>query len=118
MLISCLTCIEQVYQLLIERMNYGSVEVRNDSQGNRYSLQCRLSGISQDNCFVTSYQWYKDGTLICGAVMPTLNFSSLTLLDSGNYSCEVYFRLRQHGFGTIKLSMTYTLNIPSESKLY
>ena len=52
--------------------------------GQSYSLTCEVSGASGP---VTAYQWRKDGAAV--STGPTLSFSSLTLSDASQYTCQV-----------------------------
>ena len=53
--------------------------------GRNYSLTCEVSGTSDP---VSSYQWRKGDTMFSEAG-PTLSFSSLSLSDAGQYTCQV-----------------------------
>jgi hypothetical protein len=53
--------------------------------GQSYSLTCEVSGASGP---VSAYQWRKDGTVL-SETGPTLSFSSLSLSDAGQYTCQV-----------------------------
>ena len=81
--------------------------------GQSYSLSCIVRGINGLN-HSTTYQWFKDQSLLPGEMASILYFSALTLSDTGNYSCEVYIRSTQQGHGTIIASSSHNLNFPSE----
>ena len=51
--------------------------------GQNYTLSCNSSAN------ITSYQWMKDGRILMNEVEEVISFNPLTLLDDGNYSCEV-----------------------------
>ena len=51
--------------------------------GQNYSLTCIVSGAR-----VTSYQWWKDGTVL-SVTAPILSLSPIGLSDAGQYSCNV-----------------------------
>ena len=53
--------------------------------GQSYSLTCEVSGASGP---VSAYQWRKDGAVL-SETGQTLSFSSLTLSDAGQYTCQV-----------------------------
>ncbi len=50
------------------------------------------------------YQWEKNGTDIPGANDPTLEFTGISMVDQGNYSCRV-----SNAFGTTQSNPAYVL---------
>ncbi len=52
-----------------------------------YSLMCDINGVEFLKLSYIEYQWEKDGNNYSGS--PTLDFSPLTLNDSGTYTCTV-----------------------------
>ena len=53
--------------------------------GQSYSLSCEVSGASAP---VSAYQWRRDDTVL-SETGQTLSFSSLSLSDAGQYTCQV-----------------------------
>ncbi len=52
-----------------------------------YSLTCDINGVEFLNVSNREYQWEKNKNNISSS--PILNFTSLTLNESGNYTCTV-----------------------------
>ena len=55
------------------------------SLGQSYSLSCEVAGANDP---ISAYQWRKDGTVL-SETGTTLSFSSLSLSDAGQYTCQV-----------------------------
>ena len=65
---------------------YGSlISVATPALRQSYSLTCVVAGASGP---VSAYQWRKDGTVL-SETGQTLSFSSLSLSDAGQYTCQV-----------------------------
>ncbi len=81
------TIIPMAIFLLIPVLSVVVSSSGNPIEGQNYSLTCAINGVeSLTNVIKTEYQWHKDENI---SSSPTLNFTPLTLNDSGTYTCTV-----------------------------
>ena len=53
--------------------------------GENYTLTCQVTG---GRTAISTYQWFKNGSLLVNRTSATLSFSPLRESDSGVYTCE------------------------------
>ena len=56
--------------------------------GSMYSLTCIVTGAERLIDSTIAYQWLKDGETVTEETSEILSFTSLTLSDSGSYTCQ------------------------------
>ena len=81
--------------------------------GGSYSLTCTVTGADRLNATIT-YQWFKDNTGVSGETQSTLSFSSLSLSDAGQYSCDVTVSSTLLSQPIAKMSNTWDLTLQSK----
>ena len=71
-------------------MNVASGSVATPMVGSMYSLNCTVIGAERlsDAGAMMIYQWRKNGAVVSDQTMAILFFSSLTISDAGNYTCQ------------------------------
>ena len=79
--------------------------------GQSYTLTCSVSGA---NNFNPAYQWRKDSSTIDGETEPILSFTSLMLVDAGEYTCQVTV---SSSYLNEDIIVSNTLNVTVPSKL-
>ena len=76
-----------LFDMLVTVQITGSVAT--PALGQSYSLTCEVSRGPISSGPVSAYQWRKGDTMMLSEAGPTLSFSSLSLSDAGQYTCQV-----------------------------